>query len=44
LKSKKSSGQSHTSGTFGTREFIIEPLEKTEGCKKTGDEVTEELE
>ncbi|MEO9022748.1 MAG: IS66 family transposase, partial [Ginsengibacter sp.] len=26
------------------REFIIEPLAKTEGCKKIGDEVTEELE
>jgi len=26
------------------REFIIEPLGKTEGCKKIGDEVTEELE
>jgi transposase len=26
------------------REIIIEPLEKTEGCKKIGDEVTEELE
>ena len=26
------------------REFIIEPLEKTEGCKKIGEEVTEELE
>ena len=26
------------------REIIIEPLQKTEGCKKIGDEVTEELE
>ncbi|HET7116514.1 MAG TPA: hypothetical protein VFI29_08490 [Hanamia sp.] len=26
------------------REFIIEPLQKVEGCKKIGDEVTEELE
>lgn len=26
------------------REFIIEPLQKAEGCKKIGDEVTEELE
>jgi len=26
------------------REFILEPLEKAEGCKKIGDEVTEELE
>lgn len=26
------------------REIIIEPTEKTEGCKKIGDEVTEELE
>lgn len=26
------------------RETIIEPLQKTEGCKKIGDEVTEELE
>jgi transposase len=26
------------------REIIVEPLQKTEGCKKIGDEVTEELE
>ncbi len=26
------------------REFILEPLQKAEGCKKIGDEVTEELE
>lgn len=26
------------------REIIIEPVEKTEGCKKIGDEITEELE
>jgi len=26
------------------REFILEPLEKAEGCKKIGEEVTEELE
>lgn len=26
------------------REIIIEPAEKTEGCKKIGDEITEELE